>query len=931
MADIPDFNFDFSDLQQDPQESSFDFFADMNFSEDFDPGFEVRLAEDYPVEEEPVPSSPLQPEAPILFESNPQPSDEICSQQQQFINPQLLCGAQSTYAPPDLIDANGLNIDWPLGQEQLDIMLAQEVDKMLAQDPIFNSQPLDTQVFSNYFSMNNQVNDHPIIHEQPVANQINGQQMLHQQPMEVSWSLQHGPVGQPILQAVPQIIPQPLSQSLPQPMLQPVSQQMPQPMPPSMPQPRPPGMPPPPHQLVPQPMSSRPIPTGPLPQVAHKPVDPGADSFIPLQLRSSRNSRDLPSAGTKTTSPPLKRPAKNHNGEALLNDRIPRKTHQKRGPQVVEPERYYGPSPPRPRDWGPRDHRGKYLFTYTEKGELAAGLFLTAREMRLYLLGPSSQDNQLNFEGPYRLPGVKLRTKKKRQGLTLWVGWPAAMSNARYPRGGESTKCRFKNCPYKQRTIALGDPWVILDERQNSEGEVIDPFHNAGYVHLFCLESNFDIVDLWQCLDIRPDYRSFKRESHPYFCLAYKLPSIDAVIKEWWFAAFRNWELARCHGMKRVRTHESSLAQALVNHKLENEPKTQLKNRLKRGGADISKHRGDPEMKKRLVAFRKHGLLDDNGWPVPNADKLLDEMENSKRKRRGNKSDPIIVINPLPSPLPVLDYGQQPHYPVQQVKIEPMDATQSVYNINPAYPVVNPVHLNQPIPAAPYTLQAPNAPVAGTGHKRTRDEAALEDLMLPQMPDLMACEPPAIIKQEPLVKRQRLDGIATETLPTLTPTDMLVDLSLVTGDAGIETQDAPSGYYAEDDTLATLEPLIGYNMDIDLHDLNQGLNDAELDAFFSDPVTETTPDDGKLSGDIDCHVGIESTQAEPTQVEPAPTPPHEARANQSDSNSDSCDGLFGKPGSKTPSSHSATPKAGGSLSEAKTDSACVANEIQIEE
>ncbi|KAI0449270.1 hypothetical protein F5B21DRAFT_518287 [Xylaria acuta] len=856
MADIiPDFDFNFSDVQQDPQEGTFDdLFADVNFSEDIDPGFEARLAEDYPVEEELAPTSPPQPEAPILFEPNPQPSDEIYSQQEQFVNPQQIFGApQPAYAPSDLINANDLKIDWPLGQEHLDIKLAQDLNEMLAKDPIFISQPLNTQVYSDYFPMDNQVNSQPLIQAQPVANQINDQQMLHQQPMDlgyqVTWPLQNEPI--------PQAIPQP-------------------------------------------------------------PVDPGADSFIPLQLRSSRNSRELPSAGTKTTSPPLKRPAKNHNGEVLLNDRIPRKTHRGKGPAGVEPERYYGPSPPKPRDWGPRDARGRYLFTYTEKGELAAGLFLTAREMRLYLLGPSPQDrdrdalagnnnynnNNTNFAGPFRLPGVKLRTKKKRQGLTLWVGWPAAMCNARYPRGGESTKCRFKNCPYRQRTISLGDPWVILDERQNADGELVDPFHNAGYVHLFCLESNFDIVDLWQCLDIRPDYRSFKRESHPYFCLAYKLPNIDAVVKDWWHAAFRNWELARSHGMKRIRTHESSLAQCLVNHKLAHEPQTQIKSRLKRGGADIFKHRGNPEVKKRLVTFRRHKLLDDNGWPVPGADELLDEMENSKRnKRRGDKSNPIIHIG-----------------------MEPVNAMQPVYNTDPVYSIANPVHLNQPIPTDPYTLQAPNAPVAMGGHKRTWDDAILEVLMDTTMPNQAASEPPTIINQEtPFPKRQRLDDITpaysqpvTETLPTLTPTD-LPGLSVIDGDAGIEVQGyGLLGYYPENDTPAMWD---FNNVDNDLADLNQELGDGVLDSFFGDPVAEMALDNG--SG---------TAQAKPTQAEPAPTPPHEARANQSDSNGDSCGGLFGKPGEyqETPSSLSGSPKAGGFLSPVKADSPCVTNEIQTE-
>ncbi|KAI1754210.1 hypothetical protein F4782DRAFT_46851 [Xylaria castorea] len=919
MADIiSDFDFDFSDIKQESEEWKFDdIFPDVIVIEDFDPELEARLAKDYPVKEQPAPTSPPHPEAPVLTGPNPRPNDEICSQQQQFVNPQLTFNApQPTYTSTGLIDANGLNIDWSLGQGQSDRMLAQDLDNTLAQDPIFAPQPLDTRGYSDYFSIN-QVNEQPVFHAQLVPNPINGQQMLHQQTMDqgyqVTWPLQLEPISQ--------VIPQAMLQSMPQPnhlpMLQPILS-MPEPMPPRLPslipQPRAPEMPPPPpHQRVHQPMPSRPIPKESLPPGTFKRIDRGADSFVPLNLRSSRNSRELPSAGTKTTSPPLKRPVKNHNGEALLNDRIPRKTHQNKGPGIVEPERYYGPSPPKPREWGPRDARGKYLFTYTEKGELAAGLYLTAREMRMYLLGPSPQDDAKNFAGPFRLPGVKLRTKKERQGLTLWVGWPAAMSNARYPRGGESTKCRFKNCPYRQRTIALGDPWVILDERQNDDGEAVDPFHNAGYVHLFCLESNFDIIDLWQCLDIRPDYRSFKRESHPYFCLAYRLSGIDVVVRDWWHAAFKDWELVRSHGMKRIRTHESSLAQSLVNHKLENETRAQVTNRLKRGGADISKHRGDPDIKRRLVTFRKHGLLDDNGWPVADADELLEDMQKSKRMRRsGDKSNPISTLDFLSPPLPVLDCGQQLHYPVQHVGMVSVNSRQPVYNTEPVYPVANLAHLGQPIPTNPYTLQAQNAPV--TGHKRSWDDAILKVLKDTQMPNQAPSEPPTTTNQGmPFPKRPRYDIApayrpVAETLPTLTPTNML-DLFVPVGHAGAETQDELLGYYPENNTSTTWDPLIDYSVDIGLPNPEQELGDDDLDSLFGGRVAEATLDDGKLNDSVDGQVG---------SAEPAQEAPHEARANQSGIDSDNRDDPFRKPDeyqrSKTPSNPPGSPKAGGSLS-----------------
>ncbi|KAI0440368.1 hypothetical protein F4803DRAFT_527801 [Xylaria telfairii] len=958
MAGTPDFDFQYDVLDplMDPQEATFnDIFADVNFDQDvgsgFGDGFEDRLAEDFPIKQEPPPTPPPCPDASVLDPEST--TNGACVQQQQFVNPQHISNDfQPTYTSPDLIGA-----DWPLSQKDLDRILGQDLEAMLAQDPIFDSQSLQTQMYPDYCPMGNQVNVQPTIYQQPVVTQIHGQQTLHHQPTGpgYTWPVtyepfsqvisppmaqqmaQHmlQPIPQPIPQQIPQLgpvlplMPQPQPPGMPPPMPQPRAPGMPPPMPqprapgmpPPMPQPRVPGMPPPPNvptSLIP----SRPFPQRPMPKGDHKPVNASADSFVPVHLRSSRNSRELPSAGTRTTSPPIKRPAKNHNGEALLNDRIPRKTHQKKGPQDVEPELYYGPSPPKPRDWGPRNARGKFLFTYTEKGELSAGLFLTAREMRLYLLGPSPQDDLANFEGPFRLPGVKLRTKKRRQGLTLWVGWPAAMSNARYPRGGESTKCRFKNCPYGQRTIALGDPWVIFDERQNVEGEAIDPFHNAGYVHLFCLESNFDLVDLWQCLDIRPDYRVFKRESHPYFCLAYKLPGVDAIVKEWWFSAFRDWEVARSHGMKRVRVHESSLTQRLVTHKLENEPKAQMASREKRGGADLAKHRGDPEMKERLVAFRRNGLLDERGWPVPGADELLNQIEIAKRRRRrGSISE---APDYLPSPLPVDGYGQQLHYPGQHIKVEdPVHDRKPVYNSpQPIHPTANLVHLNRPMMPAPYPPEAPNAPAA-MGQKRNWDEATLAPLR--GFNGMPSEAPPTSNPESPFQKRRRIDGIApaypqptARTLPTPTPPNV----SVAAGHAEIKTEDGLPQYDLEDDKLNAWPPLIDHSVNSGLHGVDETLGVDDLDALFDDPVTEMVLDDGKLTNATDDHiVGSETAQAEP-----APTLPHEARANQSDSDSDSLDNLFGDPSS----SPSGSPKAGGPPSPVKAESPLVTTKIKTE-
>ncbi|KAI0414442.1 hypothetical protein F5X98DRAFT_349232 [Xylaria grammica] len=488
---------------------------DANFGDDIDPKFEERLAEDYPaekVEASEVPVLPAQqPEEPS---SHPlKASNNINT---QFINPQQLWVNQP---------ANTLSIP---NFNNLDIQ--QRSDGLFTQDPIFYNQPYGNQAYAQYFPMGSRQQ----ILQQPMGIQMTDEPIVYGQRVMS---------GQPIVQ--PPIVQQPMIQQpvFPQHRGTQISGQQiiyHRPTNPTYQVPRSRLHQPP--QPTPRAVSQR--------SSKEKVIEPTRSSFIPTPLYRSHYSKRLPSPGTVTTRPPPKRPARNHYGELLLNDKIPRRTHGNKGNDNVEPERYYGPPTKKPDDWGPCDENGRHLFTYTDKGELAAGAFFTTRQMRHFLLGPGPGET---FKAPNRQLGVKRTPKKARDGLTLWIGWPAAMANSRYPRGGESTKCRFKNCLY-EHTISVGEPWVIFDERQNVDGELYNPFYNSGYCHLYCLESHFDIIHLWHLIDIRADYRSFKRESHPYFSLDYKLTGIGDELKAWWLAEYEIWAQLKSLGQRRSRT-----------------------------------------------------------------------------------------------------------------------------------------------------------------------------------------------------------------------------------------------------------------------------------------------------------------------------------------------------------------------------------------
>ncbi|KAI0202899.1 hypothetical protein F4808DRAFT_420193 [Astrocystis sublimbata] len=507
--------------------------------------------------------------------------------------------------------------------------------------------------------------------------------------------------------------------------------------------------------------------------------------------------------------------------------------------------------------------------------------------MRMYLLGPDDEVLRDGMVGPPMLPGVRRFEKKKRQGLVMWLGWPAAMSNSRYPRGGESTKCRFKECAYENHTIAVGDPWIVFDERENMDGEMVDPFHNAGYVHLYCLEKHFDLVSLWQHCDIRLDYRTFKRESHPYFCLSHKLPGVDHVVKTWWYNAFRDWETAQYQNLEAVRAHPYSLSEKLVDYKISLEPKTQARTRMKRGGADYGKHRGDPDMKARLVTFRKWGLLDENGWPVPDADQRLIEMEESSRKRkRGSLDDPIVV--PEWPPVPIEG---------RQIVHDPYPAA-SVY-----YGAVASVDNSHDIAQPPKRQRLDNtALVAEQSQSRKR---SWEESIHTHMPN----EGPEILQEEAPSKRQRLNVAAptypqpiTTLYPIPPPTSSMLEPSIPTGHAGTQIQ----GRLPEESIA-----------------LNQELEDELLDACFNAPapapIDRTAQSTDPKTGGVSENGQNVEGEAAPA-INPAPACHPELSSSPLSDKFGGEDDLFGTPKEfGTPPSTPGSPMRGGALEPDKID------------
>ncbi|KAI1337962.1 hypothetical protein F5Y15DRAFT_139088 [Xylariaceae sp. FL0016] len=328
-----------------------------------------------------------------------------------------------------------------------------------------------------------------------------------------------------------------------------------------------------------------------MPHAAPVALNQNIDPFI-APLKKSSSGPPSPIIGLNVRTPSTSPSSTDPRGPGYRTDTIPCVKHANKGHRITneEAEAWYPPQPQLP-SWGPRV-KGGNLFEYTRKGELAPKIRLSKSQMRQYLYGPAPNES---WKMPAPRPGVPVLANKLRQGLTLWIGWPASQSNHRYPRERESTKCRFDNCPASRNTIEAGTLWVIFDERHNQSATVIDPFQNAGYAHLQCLEENFDLLHLWDHVNIEVDNRDFIYEGQGHFKLSRNITNPKRLVKQWY-----NREKAKLQDAQKVadargserprrnRDKDSSLWYFLFKNKNESAGRRASREKRKREQGHIS-------------------------------------------------------------------------------------------------------------------------------------------------------------------------------------------------------------------------------------------------------------------------------------------------------------------------------------------------------
>ena len=291
---------------------------------------------------------------------------------------------------------------------------------------------------------------------------------------------------------------------------------------------------------------------------------------------------------------------------------------------------FYHPLRSRPASWGSTNpETGEQLFQYTEYGELNPLHTFTVQQIIEYI-----GEHPLNYRLDPKNPGKMVRDTKH-SGLKLWIQCVPADSGRRYP-DKLSDKCRFSNCPDPRRTIRKGDFRIAFDEQPRG-GRETDPFHNAGYVHLYCMEKFLDFPLLCKSYNALPDTREF-REGKNKMAITRDHQSMAGKVKEF-MEISQPWSKFR-KGQRPEEYYCYTLCSALTDEHLSMQPGRVQSTRDERGGNSIDVHKNNLDKwlsnSKIQKENRKRRLL-----PGPNA---------KPQKRKNMEQENVLDENILASP-----------------------------------------------------------------------------------------------------------------------------------------------------------------------------------------------------------------------------------------------------------------------------------------
>ena len=246
--------------------------------------------------------------------------------------------------------------------------------------------------------------------------------------------------------------------------------------------------------------------------------------------------------------------------------------------QILEfdPKKVYTRLSAPPQSWG-------NTFSYTLDAELLPGSLFTVEELHHYL-----------FKHPLHTDANGLLDSKN-SGLRLWIQRNPSDSKRRYGQPA-SSRCRLTACCAEYNLIGQAQYRVTFDERHKDQD--YDPMHNAGYVHLYCLEKFFDFPRICATLNVRAEDRTLRKEPGGRNRMLFSSDEELELAQQFIEACEKN---DVPHIYPRFddpnRRHEGSLVHMLAIKKVENESQRIRKARVERGArASFEKHLGNLEV-----------------------------------------------------------------------------------------------------------------------------------------------------------------------------------------------------------------------------------------------------------------------------------------------------------------------------------------------
>ena len=197
-------------------------------------------------------------------------------------------------------------------------------------------------------------------------------------------------------------------------------------------------------------------------------------------------------------------PNPKNESRAVLTDALRvSKGHQGTKRRHYVPNKAYTPLVKAPKTWD--------IFQYTKDGELDPARLFTADEINRYL---------------FNHPLHRGHHNSRESQLNLRIHKTPAASAKRFPNG---LWCRFKDCP--MRTIGQGQYLVVMDEL-SVQYPHHDPFLNAAYMHLWCMERYCNFEAICANLNVSAKCRDARLEEgrKNRFCLG---TEEERVVEDW--------------------------------------------------------------------------------------------------------------------------------------------------------------------------------------------------------------------------------------------------------------------------------------------------------------------------------------------------------------------------------------------------------------